>query len=137
MDALARRLEALGPLLDEQRIALVLLVGSRAAGNARPGSDTDLAVLRTDGAPMRHRQLAELQDELSRRLDTDVDLVDLATADTLFRFEALGHGRLLRRSDRELWTALVARTLIEHADIERFLEPCIHGVGRAAREQAP
>lgn len=128
--------DGLEATLREHHLAALVLFGSRARGTAHAGSDVDLAALRMDGRRMSHRELADLHTALSTHFDGPVDVVDLATADALIRFEILREGRLVRCLDRDAWVGLTARTLIEHDDVARFVGPCIRGVGRAARRAA-
>jgi predicted nucleotidyltransferase len=71
----------------------VYLFGSRARGDARPGSDVDVAVLaaRPLGAGTRFA----VQEELARLLGRDVDLVDLRAASAVMRVQVLEHGEVL------------------------------------------
>jgi predicted nucleotidyltransferase len=124
---------ALRVLLERHEIGLLVLFGSRARGTPRPTSDTDLAVLATDERPLSFRSLGALVLDLERLAKTPVDLVDLAAADALLRFEVLRDGRILYVDDRERLVRFAARTLIDHDDVAPFLDACIAGVGRAAR----
>lgn len=74
-------------------LELLLLHGSRSRGTAHPGADWDLGYL-GDIDP------AELLDAVASALGTDdVDLVDLARAGALLRFEAARDGVLLCGAD--------------------------------------
>jgi predicted nucleotidyltransferase len=69
-------------------VQVLVLHGSRARGDAGPGSDWDFGVL-TDGAT----DLAGLSAVLTRVLGTDsVDLVDLRRASALLRYRAARDG---------------------------------------------
>ena len=117
-------------------LALVVRFGSRERGNARPGSDLDLAVLHADGRRLTHRELGEWRLRLSDRFGLEADVVDLATADCLLRREVISHGRILHASSREAWVGLVTRTLIDLDDLGPWLERCREGVRRAAKRDA-
>ena len=74
---------------------LVVLFGSRAQGGARPGSDTDIGVLRREGLVEPERFLA-LAGRLTEVVGmSDVDLVDLRRASGLLRHQVGTHGRAL------------------------------------------
>jgi uncharacterized protein len=71
----------------------VTLFGSRAEGVEVPGSDLDLAVLLPGRAdPVR---LWEAGEAIARRLDVDVDLIDLRAASTVMQFQIVTTGRRL------------------------------------------
>lgn len=118
--------------LRRHAIGLAVAFGSRATGRARPGSDLDVAVLRADGRPLSFRELGLLKLDLEAAADVDVDVLDLATADALVRFEVVRDGVWLHAPDRTLRTGFVARTLIDHDDIAAFLPAMAEGVRRAA-----
>ncbi|MDF1521770.1 MAG: nucleotidyltransferase domain-containing protein [Trueperaceae bacterium] len=69
------------------------LHGSRARGDARTDSDVDLAFLAE--APIRLDALLALQADLAAILGTEVDLVDLFTADDVLRVQVIEHGQVL------------------------------------------
>jgi len=78
------------------RPASVYLFGSHARGDARPGSDIDVAIL--PAAPLPAPVLARIRDALEEsRIPYRVDLVDLAGAEEDFVNSAL--------RDAILWTA--------------------------------
>jgi uncharacterized protein YutE (UPF0331/DUF86 family)/predicted nucleotidyltransferase len=124
---------ALGATVAPFDIGLVVLFGSRAQERARPQSDVDLGVLHRSGRRLGHREIGALQVALSGWAQGQADVVDLSTGDAVFRFEVAAHGRPLFEAEPGAWTAFVARVLIDHDDIVRFIEPCIAAVGDAAR----
>jgi uncharacterized protein len=74
-------------------LQLALLFGSRARGDATPESDVDVAFLSSEATgPSR---LADLRQELERATGTDVHLVDLRHASTVFRHEITQGGDVL------------------------------------------
>jgi hypothetical protein len=89
------------PADDEQALsALAELFGSRARGDAGPGSDWDFAYLADEefDAPA-------LLGELVARTGSDrVDLVDLDRAGALLRFQAARDGRALFESEAGVFT---------------------------------
>lgn len=129
LDSLASTLAA------RHGLGIVVLFGSRGRGTEHARSDTDLAVLRGDGRRLSFHELAMLQSEFASSLgaDVEVDVADLATPDALFRYEVVSAGRVLVEAEPGLWSAFVARTLIDHDDIAPFVEACVAGVHRAAR----
>ena len=67
------------------------LFGSYADGSANRESDVDIAFL-TDNAP-EPLQKWEIAQELARELSADVDLIDLKTTNTIFRYQILSTGK--------------------------------------------
>lgn len=126
-DALVRR----APLA-RHGIAVAVLFGSRARGDARAGSDVDVAVLAADGHRLSLREIGALKHDLESGGALRFDVIDLTSADTLVRFEILREGRVLIGGDEPAWKALIARTLIEHDRIAPYVQACVRGVGRNA-----
>jgi predicted nucleotidyltransferase len=109
-------------LCRELDIRLMVLFGSRAGGGAKPGSDTDLAVLFAT-APDDLRRQGELENILRRCLEIQdrLDLVILNTlgSTTLGREIARG-GKVLYDSDGDQWPLFVTRAIKAYADFEPF-----------------
>jgi|SRR4051812_17243614 len=75
----------------------VYLFGSRAAGNERPDSDLDIAVVLDGPADPVH--LWQAGEAIASRLDVDVDLIDLLAADTVLKSQIIINGKLLFATD--------------------------------------
>jgi predicted nucleotidyltransferase len=75
----------------------VYLFGSRAVGEEWPDSDLDLAVV-LDG-PADPVSLWMAGEDIASRLDVDVDLIDLLTADTVLKHQIVTTGRRLFAAD--------------------------------------
>jgi hypothetical protein len=88
------------------------LYGSHARGEARPGSDIDLAVLADE--PLDPVALFDSSGRLAARLGAVVDLVDLRRAGGLLRVEATHHGRPLLPPTHEA-DLFTAHALADHA----------------------
>jgi predicted nucleotidyltransferase len=87
-------------------LRLLLLYGSRARGEAHAASDWDLGYLAADGL-----DVGLLHADLVQALGTDdVDLVDLARASALLRFEAARHGRVVVADPQEHGRFVLAAT---------------------------
>jgi predicted nucleotidyltransferase len=109
-------------LCRELGIKLMVLFGSRAAGVAREGSDTDLAILLDKPNPDLRRQ-SELELALCRGLEIAgrLDLVILNTLEST----TLGHqiargGRALYDCDGDQWSLFVTRAVKMYADFAPF-----------------
>lgn len=111
-------------------IRLLYIFGSHARGNARLDSDLDLAVLA--GAAMDPIQLFAARQTLELALRMDVDLVDLAAANTVLRLEVVRNGTLLHQRSAEQALQFEAQVLGEYAewmDATRSLRAAIHQRG--------
>jgi predicted nucleotidyltransferase len=75
----------------------VYLFGSRAVGEEWPDSDLDLAVV-LDG-PADPVSLWMAGEAIASRLDVDVDLIDLLTADTVLKHQIVTTGKRLYAAD--------------------------------------
>ena len=75
----------------------VYLFGSFAQGTEYEGSDVDLAVLAGESLPPQTQYA--LATACARRLHREVDLVDLASANTVLLAQVIGSGRLLFARD--------------------------------------
>ena len=126
----------LDAFLRQREVGLLVAFGSRVAGTAHSDSDLDLGVLRVDGRALVHRELADLLADLQGRASMRVDVVDLAAADTLLRYEVVRNHRILFALDRERWVDFAARTLIDYDDLLPFLNELIAGVARRAARLA-
>jgi uncharacterized protein YutE (UPF0331/DUF86 family) len=71
--------------------------------------------------------------DLSSLLALEVDISDLATTDAIFRFEVARSARILFEGTPGAFAGFLAKTLIDYADIQRFVPELIEGVARAAR----
>jgi predicted nucleotidyltransferase len=124
---------SLAPVLARHGIGLLVAFGSRVRGTATEASDLDLGCERADGRRMSFLELGLLRDELAALTPERVDLIDLAAADAIMRFEIATDGHALAAASPDAWTSFVARTLVDHDDIAHALPALIAGVERAAR----
>lgn len=84
-------IEALQAALPEAQC--LILFGSRADGTATAESDLDLAVM--TGSPIDPVRLWEAGEAIARRLNVDVDLIDLRAASTVMQHQIITTGRRL------------------------------------------
>lgn len=101
-------------------LQLVMLFGSHARGDATSSSDVDVAVLAS--APLEPALLDDLREALERALRSDVHLIDLRTASTVFRHQITHHGEVLH-SDGS-------------ANVEQFLDFALRDYVRLNEERA-
>lgn len=111
----------LAPAIDLLRkdipdLAGVYLFGSQATGAARPRSDVDLAVF-------AHREiepgkLAAAREAIARLLLREVDLVDLAAANTILQMQVLQDGVLVAVDDAAAVGNFELRVLHDYRDLK-------------------
>lgn len=111
----------------DPRVRLAVLFGSLAAGEARPDSDVDIAILAD--RPLSSELKAEWIGALAAATGRPVDLVDLRAAGEPLLGQVLKGRRLV--GDTALHGEWIARHLVEQAD---FL-PCRRRI-LAERRQA-
>jgi len=94
-------------------VRLAVLFGSNARGEARPRSDVDLAVLLDpDGSALR----CQVEAELGRAAEREVDVIFLAEAPPLLRFEISRDGVLLFEKEDGVWTDFKVRAMVDWWD---------------------
>lgn len=98
-------------------LAGVYLFGSYGAGTARAESDLDLALFA--GRPIPRALLLELREQVERLTRRDVDLIDLAAADTVLQMQVIGEGRLLEALDPKSVGLFELRVLRDYRDLKR------------------
>lgn len=95
-------------------LRMLLLHGSRSRGRPHAASDWDLGYLAADDLDP-----ARLHVDISHCLGTDdVDLVDLARASALLRFEAARHGRCIYEATPGVHEDFVLRVTLFWCDAE-------------------
>jgi uncharacterized protein len=101
-------------------LQVALLFGSRARDDATPASDVDVAFLASEAlAPSRVRAVRQ---ELERATGSDVHVVDLRTASTVFRHEITQQGEVLHS--------------VGGAEVEGFLDFVLRDYVRLNEERA-
>jgi uncharacterized protein len=99
----------------------VYFFGSQANGTATSESDFDIAILTGAAKPLSNIALFDLQEQLASKLNADVDLIDLATANLVLQFEITTTGKLVY--SKEGFSTLQFEALIlsmyQRFDLER------------------
>jgi uncharacterized protein len=113
-------------------LKLAVLFGSRARGEARPGSDADLGLLLDPYSPeLRFR----VEAELGRAAGRPVDVILLDDAPPLLRFEIAREGVLLFQREGHLWTDFKAKAMVDWWDWAPTHRMIAAGVVRRLRER--
>jgi len=97
------------------------LLGTAAAGQMRPDSDVDIAVLPAAGCDLSILKRGELAAELALRIGRDVDLGLLSSRNVIYARQAILTGRRFYVRDRRR-ADLLAATLLgmyERFDLDR------------------
>lgn len=112
-------LTAFNEIYARHDVAVAYLYGSQARGEAHSASDVDVAVLFQAqlSSAERFEQLLKLRSALTDRLQRpDVNLVDLAEASPLLRFEVYREGRLLYCQDEAARVDFLVTALRDYED---------------------
>lgn len=101
-----------------EELDLVLLIGSRAVGHMRDGSDWDFAVQWKKGMPFEQvlENTEALRGQLANHLGTptdQVDLVDIPSARLAMRAVIAEEGLLLKGDNTLPWSHFLLRTWSE------------------------
>lgn len=107
----------IGPILvaaldAESDVRLAVMFGSAARRSSHPGSDIDVGLL----GPTTPDRLAALTAVMSRAAGRPVDVVDLAAAPPLLRFEIARDGVPLLERSPHLWSDFKARAMVDWWD---------------------
>jgi len=110
-------------LEQEHGLVSIHLFGSQAKGTTRKWSDVDIALLyQYNSVPDRMHQI-QMQENLSEKLESEVDLVYLNEASPIIGREILKHGKELKINHQKEYDQYVIRLLTEYADLKRMRKP--------------
>lgn len=111
----------------EENVRLAFLIGSFAAGTARPDSDVDVAVL--FGRVPDYMDVLGLRDRLSALVERETDLVVLNDAGPVIRMQVLKTGIRLR-AEKGAYEEFFVRTVNEYDDLKQIRAPIEEAVLR-------
>jgi len=112
----------------------VYLFGSRAAGEERPDSDLDLAVLLPEGVRIPLLEKMSIVEQLAGIVGFEVDLVVLNEARLPIQFEIIRNGRLLYERSFDERTDAEERIVRDYLDFKPFLERSAEDIFTLVRE---
>lgn len=111
----------------EENVRLAFLIGSFAAGTARPDSDVDVAVL--FGRVPDYMDVLDLRDRLSALVEREADLVVLNDSGPVIRMQVLKTGIRLR-AEKGAYEEFFVRTVNEYDDLKQIRAPIEEAVLR-------
>ncbi|MFN7962473.1 MAG: nucleotidyltransferase domain-containing protein [Thermoanaerobaculia bacterium] len=115
LEAILAGAEAIGR--QDRRIVALDLFGSRASGEAHPGSDVDLGALFREPVPLA--ELLELEERLGKALSVPVDLVDAGRASAFLALDIV-RGERLYCADEDKADEFDLYVLRRAGDLEPF-----------------
>lgn len=115
----------------EPRIVAVWLFGSSARGDAKEGSDIDIAILYEHPASLMEQ--FGIENEIEDALGIEnIDFVNLNRVGLPFQHRVISEGKLIYSKDEEKATDFIERVIIEYCDFEptyrRSLEDYFKGI---------
>ncbi|MEX2400260.1 MAG: nucleotidyltransferase domain-containing protein [Rhodothermales bacterium] len=112
-------------------VQAIYLFGSQAKGRVHRESDIDLAILAPE--PVAPEDRLDVQEELSVRFRSDVDLVDLMSASTVMRMQVVTTGSLLFEDEPAVRHFFEMRTLSAYALLNEERTGLLEHVRRRGR----
>ncbi|MCK4309275.1 MAG: nucleotidyltransferase domain-containing protein [Candidatus Atribacteria bacterium] len=100
-------------LVDALAPYLIYIFGSTVKGRGREESDIDIAILRDK--KIDEYELFILSQKLADILKSEVDLIDLSKASTVFRIQIMKTGKLIYNSDNLHKMYFQMRTMKDYA----------------------
>lgn len=107
----------------KEGIAAVFLFGSRAKGQARVNSDFDVAVLYENNQPPDLCEHLSMREDLVALLKSEVDLVNLNTANPILRRQVLKSDHPLLIRNRRAFADFFTRAQFDYDDLVRVRRP--------------
>ena len=105
-----RIIQALQPF---EGVRLIVVFGSVASGQQRPGSDLDVGILAARA--LSSKQKMAMNNALALAFNRPIDLIDLRTAGQPLLSEIIASGRPIHDADDE-WGNLIYRNIMENED---------------------
>lgn len=95
-------------------IQLIYLFGSVGTEFEHPESDVDIAILTTPGEKLSPLKCWNLAQKIAKVVNRNVDLVDLQSTSTVFRFEIIGNGKKIYCKNTDICDAYETRAISEY-----------------------
>lgn len=108
--------------------AFILLFGSYAKGTNHRESDIDIAFF--GGKELSSYERLLLASELSGKVQTEVDLVDLREIDTVFTMQIFAHGIPIYLADANEFTRQKMRAYSMYVDLNEQRKPVLDAIYR-------
>ncbi|MFB6216743.1 MAG: nucleotidyltransferase domain-containing protein [Candidatus Aenigmatarchaeota archaeon] len=106
--------------LRERGFKVAYIFGSRVAGREHEDSDIDVGVLTEE--PMELMEMIEVEKDIEKELEEDLDLVDLTDKDPRFAYNALRESKLIYSEDEELRVSFEQRLMRKYLDMKPFYD---------------
>jgi predicted nucleotidyltransferase len=103
---------------ERREIAAVYLYGSVVKGRLTPESDIDIGVLYDAASQRDFQKHADDQTALTAALGREVDLVSLAEASPILRYQVLKYGERVLTRDPKTVNLFFVRTVNEYCDLK-------------------
>lgn len=101
-------------------IKLVIVYGSAASGKTHPGSDMDVAILKS--APLSIERKMEVILQMEEVLRMPVDVIDLFNANGLILKQILTKGQVITKKDSGAYYTLMSKMLDQQTDFQPFVQ---------------
>ena len=104
-------------------VVAIILFGSQARGQAKSGSDIDIAVLFEHNAIPDALEMIAVRQELSEQLHKEVDLVCLNTADPILKMQVYQYGKILFKDDEKAYHYYLIKLFNEYMELKELRKP--------------
>ena len=110
-------------LQNNKDIIAAILFGSESRGTATQESDIDIALLYEKDNIPNGIDLLQFRQQLSDKMEQDVDIVLLNKASPIISMQALKNGKPLLIRNQKVYDAFEIQLVTDYADVKRMREP--------------
>ena len=103
-------------LIEKLNPDFIVLFGSQATGNSHQGSDVDVAFYK-EAHNYSALEIFFIAQELANVLKTDVDLIDLASASTVFKMQIFAKGKKIYARNDYLYSCYEMTVMRMYVDL--------------------